>query len=57
MNIDFDKLREDLIDYFGTAMEAFPIAVMNVAEIETATERELVRIATQNGVDLEDYEF
>ena len=20
MNIDFDKLREDLIDYFGTAM-------------------------------------
>ncbi len=56
MNIDFDKLREDLIDYFGTAMGAFPIAVMNVAEVETATDRELIHIATQNGFDLEDYE-
>ena len=57
MNIDFDKLREDLIDYFGTAMGTFPIAVMNVAEVETATERELIRIATQNGFDLADYEI
>ena len=57
MNIDFDKLREDLIDYFGTAMGTFPIAVMNVAEVESATERELLRIATQNGFDLSDYEF
>ena len=57
MNIDFDKLREDLIDYFGTAMGTFPIAVMSVAEVETATERELIRIATQNGFDLSDYEI
>ena len=57
MDINFDKLREDLIDYFGTAMGAFPIAVMNVAEVETATDRELIRIATQNGFDLSDYEF
>lgn len=55
MNIDLEKLREDLIDYFGTAMGAFPIAVMNVAEVETATERELIRIATKNGFDLSEY--
>ena len=53
MNIDFDKLREDLIDHFGTAMGTFPI----VAEVETATDRELIRIATQNGFDLTDYEI
>ena len=57
MNIDFNKLREALIDYFGTAMGAFPIAVMNVAEVESATERELLRIATQNGFNLENYEI
>lgn len=57
MNIDFEKLREDLIDYFGTAMGSFPIAVMNVAEVESASDRELLRIATQNGFDLSDYEI
>ncbi|MBR2070929.1 MAG: hypothetical protein IJ981_05815 [Clostridia bacterium] len=57
MNIDFDKLREELIDYFGTAMGTFPIAVMNVAEVESASDRELIRIATQNGFDLSDYEI
>ena len=57
MNIEFDKLREDLIDYFGTAMGTFPIAVMNVAEVESALDRELIRIATQNGFDLSDYEI
>lgn len=57
MNIDFDKLREDLIDYFGTAMGTFPIAVMNVAKVESASDRELIRIATQNGFNLENYEI
>jgi len=46
-----------LIDYFGTAMGSFPIAVMNINEVETATDRELIRIATQNGFDLSDYEI
>ena len=57
MNIDFEKLRKDVIDYFGTAMGAFPIAVMSVTEVETATEKELIRIATQNGFDLSDNEI
>ncbi|MBQ9781842.1 MAG: hypothetical protein IJW26_01500 [Clostridia bacterium] len=57
MNIDFDKLREDLIDYFGTAMGSFPIVVMNFTEVELASEKELIRIATQNGFDLSDYEI
>ena len=57
MNIDFNKLREDLIDYFGTAMGTFPIAVMNVAEVESASDKELIRIAAKNGFDLSDYEI
>ena len=57
MNIDFDKLREDLIDYFGTAMGSFPIAVMNVTEVEKSSKEELVHIAKQNGFDLENYKI
>ena len=57
MNIDFDKLREDLIDYYGTAIGISPIAVMNVVEVETASDKELIRLATQNGFNLSDYEL
>lgn len=28
MEIDIEKLREDLINYFGTAMGLFPVAIM-----------------------------
>jgi hypothetical protein len=33
MDIDFDKLREDLIDYFGSAMGMFPMVVMDVSKV------------------------
>lgn len=57
MNIDLEKLREDLIDYFGTAMGYFPIAVMNVAEVESVSDEKLIDIAIKNGFDLTDYEI
>ena len=55
MNIDYQKLREDLIDYFGSAMGLFPVAVIDVIRIENATNDELVQIAIENGFDLNDY--
>lgn len=57
MEIDFDKLREDLIDYFGSAMGMFPMAVMDVSKVERASKQELIKIAQQNGFDLRKYQF
>ena len=56
MDIDFDRLREDLTDYFGTAMGMFPMAVMDVSSVERASEGELIKIAKENGFDLRKYE-
>ena len=54
--IDFDRLREDLIDYFGTAMfNGFPVAVMDVTKVEMASNEQLIQIAYQNGFDLNNY--
>ena len=57
MDIDFDKLREDLIDYFGSAMGMFPIAVMDVSKVERASKQELIKIARQNGFNLREYQL
>ena len=56
MNIDIDKLREDLINYFGTAMvNGFGMAVMDLSRVERASEEELIEIALECGFDLNDY--
>lgn len=57
MDIDYEKLREDLVDYFGSAMGIFPAAIMEVVKIESASNLELIEIARQNGFDLSDYEL
>lgn len=56
MNIDIDKLRQDLINYFGTAMvSGFGMAVMDLSRVERASAEELIRIALECGFDLNDY--
>lgn len=56
MNIDIEKLRRDLIDYFGTAMASgFGMAVMDLTRIERASDEELINIALDCGFDLNDY--
>lgn len=55
MNIDIERLRQDLIDYFGCATTIFPIAIMDVIEIENADYNKLIEIAKSNGFDLDDY--
>ena len=54
--IDTDHLREDLLDYYGTAMfNDFAMASMNVQFIEMASDRDLIAIAQKEGVDLTKY--
>lgn len=55
-NIDYEKLRSDLIDYFGTAMTSgFGVAIIDLSRVERASENELINIALQCGFDLNDY--
>jgi hypothetical protein len=54
--IDFDRLREDLIDYFGTAMfNGFHAAVVDVTQVEMASNEQLIQIAQANGFNLNNY--
>ena len=55
-NINIERLRKDLLDYFGSAMvSGFPPAMMDVMRIESASTETLIRIASENGVDLGKY--
>ncbi len=54
--IDIKKLRRDMEDYYGTAMSGgFPMAVIDLSEMEYMSDRELVELAEKNGVDLRKY--
>lgn len=55
MDIDYEKLRNDLKDYFGTAMISNPMAIINLSDVSRASEEELIKIAYQNGFDINDY--
>ena len=55
MSIDYDKLRRDLVEYFGTALKYNPCAIFEVNKVQNATELELKNIAVRNGFRLSDY--
>ena len=55
-DMDIERLREDLKDYYGTAIASgFPMAMMHLSEVEHASEEELARKAIHNGMDLNKY--
>ena len=54
--IDIERLRKDLIDYFGIAMfNGSPQAIIELSRVENATPSELINIAQNNGFDINDY--
>ena len=58
MDINEDKLRKDLIDYYGTAMSnGFPMAVIDLGKAERATQEELLKMARDENFDLNKYTF
>ena len=54
-NIDFELLRIDLINYFGSATSFYPNAYMDVINVQNATYEELIAIAIENNFDLNNY--
>jgi hypothetical protein len=55
--LDYDRLRRDLVDYYGTAMySGFPMAMMELEQVKRASETELEKFAKKAGVDLRKYQ-
>ena len=57
ITIDIDELRNDLINYFGSAMQYNQVAMMDLIKVEQASDNEIVNIALKNGFNLYDYEI
>lgn len=56
VNVNIEKLRSDLYDYFGTAMvNVSSLAMTELEKIEKASLYELIVMAEKNGFDLEKY--
>ena len=55
IELDIESLREDLINYYGTATSFYPVAIMDVIKVEKATDEELIQIAIKNNIDLNNY--
>ena len=56
MEINTNRLRIDLKEYYGTAMfGGFPMAVMEMNAVERASDEELVKLAEQAGLDIRKY--
>ena len=55
-NINIEKLRSELYDYFGVAMiYSSEVAMLELEKIEKASAQELIKIAEKYGFDLEKY--
>ena len=58
MTIDLDKLKEALIEYYGTAMNSgLPMAVIELGDVENASLQKLIQMAQNAGLDLRDFEI
>ncbi len=54
--MDIEALREDLMDYYGTAMmSGFPMAIMDLSDVENASDLKLIMLAEKAGFDLNNY--
>ncbi len=48
--LDIDDLRSALMDYYGTAMQEFPMAVMDLERIRTLSDAEILEEARKAGI-------
>ena len=56
--INYDKLRRDLMDYFGTAgYIVSSVAFMDLIDVENANNEKLLQIAINNNFDLNNYRY
>ena len=54
--LDIERLRRDLIDYFGAAMtNGWGMAEIDISDIQDASPEELKSIARECGFNINDY--
>ena len=54
--IDVERLRNDLKDYYGTAMfGGFSVAMMELSQVERASDEEVVNMAKDKDIDIRKY--
>ena len=53
--IEYERLRSDLMNYYGTAMCYNPMAAIELNNVENASNSKLEQIALQNSFDLNNY--
>ena len=57
IKVDVDRLREFMVDEYGTAaFNGFPAAVMDAWEIDRMSGEELCREAERRGIDLREFQ-
>ena len=55
-DIDIEKLRNDLIEYFTSAMFIVsPVALVDLTEVENDSDEKVIKIALDNKFDLSKY--
>lgn len=54
-NIDIKRLKEDMINYFSTAINPFDVDLMDVENLDNYSLDKLVEFAKQNGFDISLY--
>lgn len=56
MEIDIEKLRQYLINYYGTAMiNSFPTAMTDLLEVENANNEKVLSLALKNNINLNNF--
>ena len=56
MEFDFEQLREDLLNYYGSAIGInFQMSICNISQIQNASYEQLINIALENGFNLGKY--
>lgn len=56
MEIDIEKLRQYLINYYGTAMiNSFSTAMMDLSEVENASNEKVLSLALKNNINLNNF--
>ena len=55
MDIDYEKLRSDLIDYLGTAINYYPMVVEEIQRVQIADNSSLIYYANNYHFDLNNY--
>lgn len=55
-DIDIEKLRQYLINYYGTAMiNSFPTAMTDLLEVENASNEKVLSLALKNNINLNNF--